>query len=331
MPTIQLTQSAYEQILIHMLQYGNKSLRKSEEAMGLIYGIRAGENIEIRKTIPVKHGSTCEKPFTETDFIAFNEIDQKVLPDGLECFGYYSTHPKTGFYLSQNEIKNLLYFVNEKKNPYAIAVIGDHNQLEEKDNPGLKVFRLKDASKGTASDFEILSLKIESPKGLSLFKTTKMLIEQGQKHQPYVEEQGSQLKADDSLWDSMGDTETPEEKMKKKLQPTISALQQDIPNVEQSFIASALQTYNSFLEDLTQFAAKTLNDPGNDAVNMRLAIEDGLRNIIKWFKATLITQNGRVFEDYQRTIQTIQEGQQEAEKALKLVLIQLLNEYSNNK
>ncbi len=295
--------------------------------MGLLYGVRSGDTIEIRKAVPIKHGSSCEKPFNETDYVVFSETDDKIIPEGLEPCGFYTTHPKMGFYLSQSEIKNLLYFIQEKNIPEAIAIIGDHAQLEEADNTGFQVFHLNDPAKGTSSDFETLELQIAPPEGLSIFKTTKLLIEQAQKHSPYVEEKGTQLKADDSIWDSMSENESPEEKVWKKLQPIMDALQPEISNLDQSFINSGLISYNTFVEEIAQFVAKALNDPTNDIINMRIAIEDGLRNVTKWFKQTLIAQGQKVHEDYQRTIEMVQEGDQAIEQAFKKVLINQLQIY----
>jgi proteasome lid subunit RPN8/RPN11 len=327
MVNVKIIQAAYEQLLIHILQYGNKNLRKSEEVMGLCYGVRSGDSIEIQKIVPIKHGSDCEKAFGETDFVAFNEVDEKVTQEGLESCGYYITHPKMGFYLSQNEIKNLLYFINEKNIPYAIAIIGDHNQLEEPENYGIQAFQLVDPSKGIGSDFEKVELEITPPEGFSIFKTTKFLIEQAQRHTPYVEEKGVQLQADSSIWDTMSETETPEEKARKKLQPMVDVLQNEVSNLDQSFLQSSLTAYNTFIDEMVQIITKSLNDPTNDLVTMRIAIEDGLRNISKWFKQTLINQGQKVYEDFERTIQMVDDGNKSTDLAFKKVLISLLQKY----
>ena len=143
MVTVKITQTAYETLLIHLLQYGNKSLKKTNEVMGLLFGVRSGEIVEIRKIVPIKHGPDCEKAFTETDLITFGELEKKIMQEnvGLEPYGFYTSHPKMGFYLSQNEIKNLVYFIQEKKNSNAIAIIGDHLQLEQANNFGIKADR----------------------------------------------------------------------------------------------------------------------------------------------------------------------------------------------
>ena len=101
----------------------------------------------------------------------------------------------------------------------------------------------------------------------------------------------------------------------------MDTLQPEISNFDQSFINSGLISYNIFVEEIAQFVAQALNDPTNDIINMRIAIEDGLRNVTKWFKQTLIAQGQKVHEDYQRTIEMVQEGDQAIEQAFKKVLI----------
>jgi proteasome lid subunit RPN8/RPN11 len=327
MVNVLITQPAYEQILIHMLQYGNKNSRKIQEVFGVLYGIRSGENITIQKAVPVKHGPDCEKAFTETDMITLGELDQKNTQEGLEVFGYYSSHPKMGFYLSQNEIKNLAYFIQEKKNPAAVALICDHAPLEEKDHMGIQAFNLKNPDKGANSDFQQIPVEIQAPQGMHIFKTLKMLIERSQERKPFVEEQGSQIAADDSLWDSFGDSESPEDKEKAKLRPMLEALKADISNVESSFIAGALEAYNKFLNDLADFVPKVMNDPSTDIVNMRINMEDGFRNLLTWFKQSLISQGDRIQAEYARTIQMVQDGHDESTKTIKRLLIALRDQY----
>jgi proteasome lid subunit RPN8/RPN11 len=327
MTKILLSQTAYEQLLIHMLQFASKNLKKSDEVMGLLYGVRSGESIEIRKTVPIKHGPSCEKPFTETDFVAFNESDKKIIPEGFEPLGFYSTHPKMGFYLSQNEIRNLIYFIQERKIPYAICLVGDHLKLDEKDNYGWQANCLKDPAKGTSSDSISLSIEIEKLKDMSLFKTTKYLIEQAQKRQPYVEEQGSQLSVDDSVWDAFGDGESEGEKVRKKIAPILDIMRPEIGNIDQSFISGGIKAFNTFLDEISQFTGKTFNDPSNDLVAMRSSIEDGLKNVVDWFKTTLKMQSNKIQQDFARTLTTIDEGQQSNVNAMKILLINQLRTY----
>lgn len=317
-----ISQAVYEEILIHILMFGNKNLRKVQEVFGLLFGSRSGDTISIQQIIPVKHGSDCEKAFTETDLISFAEIEKKQIHEGLEAFGYYISHPKVGFYLSQNEIKNLTYFIQEKKNPYAIALVGDHMELEKPESMGLQAFRLKNPERGVASDFEKMELDIESPKGMNLFKTVRTIIEKSQSKKPFIEEQGTQLAADDSIWD-FAESDNPEEKEKAKIKPLIDVLKPEIENVENSFVGGAFTAYNQFLNQIADFILKTQNDPATDLVDMRIAIEDGMRNLIAWFKKTLIDQGVRVDNEYARTIQMVKDSQDESEKTIKTLLIAL--------
>jgi proteasome lid subunit RPN8/RPN11 len=302
--------------------FGNKNLRKVQEVFGLLYGSRSGEIISIQQVIPVKHGLDCEKAFTETDLIAFGEIEKNQIKEGLESFGFYISHPKVGFYLSQNEIKNLNYFIQEKKNPYAIALVGDHMELEKVNNLGIQAFHLKNPEKGTNSDFEAMELEIEPPQRMALFKTVRSLIEKSQSKKPFIEEQGTQLAADESIWD-FSDSDRPEDKEKAKIQPLLDVLKPDISNIEESFISGAFTAYNQFLNQVAEFIMKTQNDPATDLVDMRIAIEDGMRNLIVWFKKSLIDQGSRIDNEYARTIQMVKESQVNSEKALKTILIAL--------
>jgi hypothetical protein len=329
MVKIKFTETAYENMLIHMLQFGNKSLKKTNEVMGLIYGARSGDTLTIKKIIPIKHGPDCEKAFTEPDYVTFSEVDAKILKEeSLESFGFYTSHPKMGFYLSQNEIKNLVYFMHEKKNAYAVAVIGDHAQMDQPDNYGFKVYQLKDASHGMSSDFFEIAIEIEPPAEMNIYKKTKFLIEQAQKRQPYIEEQGVQLKADDNLWDSgFGDTETPEQKAMKKVQPILDVLKSEVPNVGESFLVAALNAYNEFIDNIAQFIGKPFNDTSSDLIALRESYDYGMGNVQAWFAATFKKHAEKAIEEYQRTYTTTNEGQAESLKAIKAVLINQLKEY----
>jgi proteasome lid subunit RPN8/RPN11 len=325
---IKIDQSTYEEILIHILQFGNKSLKKTQEVLGLIFGIRSGDSVEIKKSIPIKHGSGCEKTFTETDFVNFSEIETKVLQEseGLEVYGYYTSHPKMGYYLSQNDIKNLLYFIEEKKNDYAIALIGDHAQLENDGDTGLKGFYLNNPEKGQNSDFSEINVEIQKPSGFDLIYRTKYLIEQAQRRQPYVEEQGAQLEASDSIWDSFADTESEEDVVLKKISPMLDTLKPDIPNVNESFIKASLLSFNEFTDNLTQFVSKTSNDQNDDLIAMRENIDFGMGNVINWFEKTFAKHAEKIIGEYKRTFDMVQDSHDLYLKTYKQMLINSINE-----
>ncbi len=299
---------AYERLLVHMLQYGSKELKNSEPVLGLIYGIKAGDTITIKESIPVKHGEVCNRELTETDKVNFTEIDKQYEEQGLQPFGFYLSHPKMGYYLSQTEMKNLVYFHKEKGQENAFAIIGDHAQMENDGDLGIQAMKLENPDKGTHSDFTKIDTVVQDPQDLSLFRKTKQLIEQGQKHKPYIEEQGAQLQADDDIWGAFDDEDDLNQKAQEDLAPIIESLANDVENVKDTFLKSLLYEIHSFTEDTLNEVKQPFDNPTSDLLHLRESLEKGIENVQDWFDENMKIYSQKIMKEYQRTFKMVEKA-----------------------
>ena len=163
-----------------MLQFGNKNLKKSEEIMGLLYGFDLGIQLKFVRRSRSNTVRVVKNPSTKPIMLYSVKQMIKSFPKVWNLVAFILHIRKWDFISSQSEIKDLLYFIQEKNIPEAIAIIGDHAQLEEADNTGFQVFHLNDPAKGTSVFRKTLELQIAPPEGLSIFKTTKLLIKQAE-------------------------------------------------------------------------------------------------------------------------------------------------------
>ncbi|MHA1269366.1 MAG: tetratricopeptide repeat protein [Candidatus Helarchaeota archaeon] len=157
---VRIRSKVFKMITIHALFYANRNIPRADwkEIYGLLIGRIDGDDVYITDAIPITSGSKYEVEFAEEHYSKAAEIDNIAASKNLFVIGWYHSHPGIGLFLSHTDIINHLGY--QSVNPKAIALVFDFTEISE-GNPGFKIFKLDNPSLGAASNYHVISWRIE--------------------------------------------------------------------------------------------------------------------------------------------------------------------------
>ena len=170
---VRISALAYMKMLKHVLRFGSMGLKKSQykECMGMLMGKNEGKSnldVQIVDVVPITHGGKIEVEFSDQDYVSFSEVDGEYAEGGYFNVGWYHSHPGMTPFLSTVDVRNHLGF--QTTNPAAIAIVWDHQLLEEEGHAGFEVFRLVELSKLQYSDYREVKYEVELPPKRQYYK-----------------------------------------------------------------------------------------------------------------------------------------------------------------
>ncbi len=174
-PKVIIQPLAYLKMIKHVLRFGSLGLKKSQfkEAMGMLMG-KLGEkkgavhDVIVVDAVPMTHGGHIEVAFKNEDYVTFTEIDSSYQSQGIFNVGWYHSHPGLTSFLSSTDVLNQIGF--QTTNPSAIAIVWDHQLLEEENHAGFEVFRLTELSKLANSEYKEVKYEVIPPDDYSYYK-----------------------------------------------------------------------------------------------------------------------------------------------------------------
>lgn len=249
--------NAYRTMLLHVLRWGSTSLSKKnwKECMGLCYGKIEKDQVVVYEAVPMTHGKRVEVEYNETDYAKVELLENKYMDQGLFVVGWYHSHPGMGPFLSAVDIKN--HFSWQQGNPKSIAIVFDHTFLE--DGMGFEVFRLNDISLREKSDFHGVKFEVEPPDSLDYFKMLKLLVEDIQKGDPIMKEEGETVDFFEGV--SLDTAQKPESgDLKEYVVNNTTMVLQTFRKLMQSMTTGVSRLQNWFRDELQTGLAKPLGD-----------------------------------------------------------------------
>jgi len=174
--------STFRDMILFSARFANKSIPEHEwkEVYGFLVGKIKRNNREnkkylyVAKLIPMIHGTRTEVYFTEQDYALSEKLLDKILELKMFICGWFHTHPGLGLFLSETDIFNQLGFQSAFKD--AIAAVYDFTK-SDKNNLGLKVYRLDNPDLGIASTYSEIPFEIEDKKDEKPLIFTRSLID----------------------------------------------------------------------------------------------------------------------------------------------------------
>ena len=308
-----LKSNAYLDMLAHVLEFGNAGLKTPEDVLGLCIGNVKKNKVIINKIIPMKHGISVDRPFTEVDLIAINE-SLELEKDELKV-GWYRSHCKMGFYMSQSDKKNQLQF-QRPDFEYGVFISFDYDKITDEDPLGLKAYQLVNIAKGSGSDFFDVPIEVEAPDGYYLMQYNNRVITAIQDKHAIIEEKGSQLQAEDDLW---GSSESEEEKETEEILKLREIIAEFVQNHQESFLGPLISELAKYQKGMNELA-KDGSFNNTNIVNLKTELKDGLINVKAWFKQQLDTQYEKNKATFQTTIDSIQSKISTNQKLNKTIL-----------
>jgi proteasome lid subunit RPN8/RPN11 len=119
--------------------------------------------------IPITHGGHIEVAFKDEDYVSFTEVDSEYQKKGIFNIGWYHSHPGLTAFLSSTDVLNHIGF--QTTNPSAIAIVWDHQLLEEDNHAGFECFRLTELSKLAHSDYRDVKYEVQPPDDYIYYKS----------------------------------------------------------------------------------------------------------------------------------------------------------------
>jgi len=317
--TVHITTDAYLEMLGHVLEYGNTGMKQTYDVLGICMGKLEGSKLTINKTFPVKHGVSVDRPFSEVDLIAINE-NIPTTPEQYKV-GWYRSHGKMGFYMSQSDKKNQLEFQTPEF-PQGVFLTFDFEKITDEDPFGLKVFKLDNISQGHAAGFFEVPFEVEMP-GMKVYKYLNQYLCSLQRREPIVKETGTQLDAGEDLFSGGFATEKKISEDLKNLQEYINSISK---NADSSFFSDFIKKIAEFQDGMTKLS----NESGfnnDNIINLKEAISDGLINVNTWMdekmKETIAKNQGQLNSTLQDLTQSYENQKLELAKALKAIIAKI--------
>ncbi|MHA1695575.1 MAG: Mov34/MPN/PAD-1 family protein [Candidatus Helarchaeota archaeon] len=194
---VRISLEAYETIVLHACRFANVKIPMDswKEIYGFLIGVIDGDDVIVKRCVPMAHGSSVEVEFNEEHYIKSAEVDSMAAERGEFIVGWYHSHPGLGLFLSSTDIQNHLGY--QGPNPKAIALVFDHTLLNKplEDgtlHPGFEIFKLDDPSLGRMSDFHKVDYEIENVDMKKFRETLVELTERSMLNQPLIAEYGEE-------------------------------------------------------------------------------------------------------------------------------------------
>ena len=182
---VYVRKEAFRNMLTHVLRFGNDTLEKSIEVMGICLGdYNTVESVvNIYNAVPIMHGLPVSVGFSKKELELFQQVREKYEVGETIVVGWYISRPSWGLDFTEVTIGNHKFFQNENF-PNGICIVFDHSLMGKDGNLGFEVFRLDDYSK--TEKYHTVPFEVEIPNSLEYFKWVQKFSEDFQKKNPIL-------------------------------------------------------------------------------------------------------------------------------------------------
>ncbi len=194
--TVIIPKEAYYTIVAATVRFANQRIPKDDwlEVSGIFIGKNEGDDVIITQAYPIMHQELDKDAvidqykWSDEDYEALYIIDEEAFSKGEFTVGWWHSHPGFKVMMSHIDIKTTLSF--QTNNPLAISLVFNPERLirqielpsrkgdpviQLEHDPGFKIFRLDDVSKGIVASYSPIDFKVLG------FETMEQLIAQTQK------------------------------------------------------------------------------------------------------------------------------------------------------
>lgn len=183
---ILIEKDAFRNLITHTYRFGHQALRQSYEVLGICLGsISNDKHYRLKNAIPITHGQNLSINSNQQVQKILSQMKEKYSGKELEVIGLYTSHIENGFELSDHDLENLLYFQQEI-NPMSFIIIVNRNIIQKDDTFGLRSYHLRDVSEGEEGEINELTIEIEEPKSLQVYRWIQKFVEDYQKKNPVL-------------------------------------------------------------------------------------------------------------------------------------------------
>jgi len=180
MPVL-IPKDVYLTIVAACVRQANRRIDKDDwlEVSGIFIGKNEGNDVNITKAYPIMHQELDKDAvidqykWSDEDYEALYIIDDDAFSRNEFTVGWWHSHPGFKIMMSHIDIKTTLSY--QTNNPLAISLVFNPDRLvrqielpnkkgdpvkQLKNDPGFKIFRLDDVTKGIQASYHITDYKI---------------------------------------------------------------------------------------------------------------------------------------------------------------------------
>jgi proteasome lid subunit RPN8/RPN11 len=246
---------AFRKIIAHVLRFANESKESSEQVLGVCVGafFNDKKSFIISDAIPIMHGDAVELGFSQDIHDSINEVKENYSESNSNIIGWYHSHLGYGLYFSNSDKVNNLNFQNAE-NLYGFGIVIEQTLMNEGENYGFEVYRLKDHTKGADSNYIRVEFEIEPPNSMDFFRWVKELVESSQnKNTEIVYEFGEFKKPSPNELLKIPSTNQEKHELKVKEEFTLLyGIKDGMEKFSNSFINVYEQQLNSWMKDISE-------------------------------------------------------------------------------
>ncbi len=182
--TVIIPKKAYKAIVAASVRFANARIPKDDwlEVSGIFTGRNEGDDVIITEVCPIMHQELDKNAiidqykWSDEDYEALYIIDEQAFSrDPLEfVVGWWHSHPGFKVMMSHIDIRTTLSY--QQNNPLAISLVFNPQRLvrqievaekkgdpdkQLRNDPGFKIFRLDDTSRGIEASYHTVDYRIE--------------------------------------------------------------------------------------------------------------------------------------------------------------------------
>lgn len=180
--TVIIPKKVYLAVVAATVRFANTRIPQGDwlEVSGIFIGKNEGDDVIITETYPIMHQELDKDAvidqykWSDEDYIAFSIIDDEAFARGEFTVGWWHSHPNFKVMMSHIDIQTTLSY--QQNNPLAISLVFNPTRLTRqievadkkgdpdiqlKNDPGFKIFRLDDVNRGTEASYHTADYKIE--------------------------------------------------------------------------------------------------------------------------------------------------------------------------
>ncbi len=305
---ISIQYNAFRKMISHTLQFASDSKEEDQQVIGLCIGeyLEERKSYIVKDAIPISHGDAVELGFSEEINETIEEVKSQYLESIDSVIGWYHSHLGYGLYFSNSDKVNNLNFQNSE-NPYGFGIVIEQTLLNENENFGVEVYRLKDFNKGSENDYIKVEFNIEPPNSMDFFKWVKELVESTQNKSPKIiyEFNEVQKPSPENLQEIPAPSQEKEEveSEEKEELSLLYGFDEGMGKLKDSFLKLYEKQLTSWMSDITdgvltgsEYIRSSIN---NIKTTLTSGLEDAQRIFDKSFSdiANLFIKNMRVSVD----------------------------------
>jgi proteasome lid subunit RPN8/RPN11 len=179
---IVIPKKVYLTIVAAAVRFANQKIPQDDwlEVSGIFIGKNDGNDVIISEAYPIMHQELDKDAvidqykWSDEDYEALSIIDDLAFSKGEFVIGWWHSHPGFKVMMSHIDIKTTLSY--QQNNPLAISLVFNpirllrqielpdkkgNPEIQLKNDPGFKIFRLDDVNRGIEASYHIVDYKIE--------------------------------------------------------------------------------------------------------------------------------------------------------------------------